>query len=59
MYDNGYYITVFFTVLGAFVTLIFPVYLLIRVIKASRKEDDEQEVMLVGEIEMPSIDEPS
>ena len=59
MYDNGYYITVFFTVLGAFVTLIFPVYLLIRVIKASRKEDDEQEVMLVGEIEMPSVDEPS
>ena len=56
LYRSGYFV-MFFTVFGALAGLIFPVYLLISVIKASRKGDEEPEPVLAGEVDMPSTEE--
>ena len=43
------------TIIGSLISLIFPIYLFVRVLRASR-EPEEPEVMLVGENDMPPID---
>ena len=44
------------TIIGSLISLIFPIYLFVRVLRASR-EPEEPEVMLVGENDMPPIDD--